>query len=112
MIKNRDPVKVRAGSKDQSGKDEGPRDEQRLKAIAISFREEEERETIPGDQVAQWEPLSWKEPGVEGRKGCPNATLLCVISLHLTNSAGASGKEPQVTELQGPAPWTPTKQRG
>lgn len=46
-------MKVRAGAKGQSGKGEGPSDQQQRRGVAIVFREEAEGETVPGDQVAQ-----------------------------------------------------------
>lgn len=45
-------------------------------------------------------------------KKCYNGTLLCIISLNLTNSAGASGEETRVLDSAGLSPWAGAKQRG
>lgn len=67
------------------------------------FREEAEGETVPGDQVAQGSTFierTWQ--GREEEEKCHNGTLLCTISLNLTNSAGARGKETRVRGVQVP----------
>lgn len=112
IIKTRDPVKAKAGSKRQSGKGEGPRDQQQRRAIIIVFREEVRGRLFLGTKWPNRHRFRGKDLAGEEEKKCHNGTLLCIISLNLTNPAGASGEETRVRDSAGLSPWAGAKQRG
>ena len=94
-------MKVKAGPKGQSGKGEGPRDQQQRRAITIVFKEEVRGKLFLGTKWPNRHHFRGKDLAGEKEKKCHNGTLLCIISLNLTNSAGASGEETQVLDSAG-----------
>lgn len=79
----------------KSGKGEGPRDQQQRSAITIMFREEVRGNLFLGTKWPNRHRFRGKDLAGEEEKKCHNGTLLCIISLNLTNPAGARGEETQ-----------------